>query len=134
MRSCCVFDSPRLLTFPLLAVYLLSYLLVHLPSLQLLLPRCGGQISLYTSANEDLGTLAEYDPPTDGTRLVVEVQTDIAGEGPRTFQCESVSEHDLVGYKVSRKFLIKSETDFAKRMEGNPHYKMPVVLVIRIEN
>ena len=25
MRSCCVFDSPQLLHFPLLAVYLLSY-------------------------------------------------------------------------------------------------------------
>ena len=44
MRSCCVFDSPRLLTIPLLAVHFLSYRLVHLPSLQLFLPRCGGQI------------------------------------------------------------------------------------------
>ena len=32
MRSCCVFDSPRL-SLPLLAVYLLSNRLVHLPSL-----------------------------------------------------------------------------------------------------
>ena len=37
MRSCCVFDSPRLSL--LLAVYLLSYRLFHLPGLQLLLPR-----------------------------------------------------------------------------------------------
>ena len=44
MRSCCVFDSPRLLPFPLLAVYLLSYRLVHPPGHQLLLPRCGEQI------------------------------------------------------------------------------------------
>ena len=43
MRSCCVFDSPRL-SLPLLAVYLLSYCPVHLPSFQLLLQRCGGQI------------------------------------------------------------------------------------------
>ena len=44
MRSCCVFDSPRLLPFPLLAVCLLSYRLFHLLNNQLLLPRCGGQI------------------------------------------------------------------------------------------
>ena len=43
IRLCCVFDSPRL-SLPLLAVHFLSYRLVHLPSLQLLLPRCGGQI------------------------------------------------------------------------------------------
>ena len=43
MRSCCVFDSPRL-SLPILAVYLLSYRLVHLLSLQLLLPLCGGHI------------------------------------------------------------------------------------------
>ena len=44
MRSCCVFDSPRLLHFPLLAVYLLSYRPVFPPGHHLLLPRCGGQI------------------------------------------------------------------------------------------
>ena len=44
MRSCCVFDSLRLLHLPLLAVYLLSYRLVFLPGHQLHLPRCGGQI------------------------------------------------------------------------------------------
>ena len=43
VRSCCVFDSPRL-SLPPLAVYLLSCRLVHLPNLQLLLPRCRGQI------------------------------------------------------------------------------------------
>ena len=43
MRSCYVFDSPRL-SLPHLAVHFLSYRLVHLPSLQFLLPRCGGQI------------------------------------------------------------------------------------------
>ena len=44
MRSCCVFDSLRLLHFPLLAVYLPSYRPVFPPGHQLHLPRCGGQI------------------------------------------------------------------------------------------
>ena len=44
MRSCCVFDSLRLLHFPLLAVYLLTYRPVVPPGHQLHLPRCGGQI------------------------------------------------------------------------------------------
>ena len=43
MRSCCVFDSPRL-SLLLLAVRFLPYRLFHLPGLQLLLPRCGGQV------------------------------------------------------------------------------------------
>ena len=43
MRSCCVFDSLRLLHFPLLAVYLLSYRPVFPPGHQLHLPRCGGK-------------------------------------------------------------------------------------------
>ena len=51
-----------LLHFPLFAVYLLSYHLVFLLGHQLHLPRCGGQIPCALSANEDLGTLAEYDP------------------------------------------------------------------------
>ena len=44
MRSCCAFDSLRRLRSPLFAVYLLSYRLVSPLGLQLLLPRCGGQI------------------------------------------------------------------------------------------
>ena len=44
MRSCCVFDSLRLLHFPLFAVYLLSYRPVFPSGHQLHLPRCGGQI------------------------------------------------------------------------------------------
>ena len=44
MRSCCVFDSLRLLHFPLFAVHLLSYHPVIPPGHQLDLPRCGGQI------------------------------------------------------------------------------------------
>ena len=64
MRSCCMFDSLRLLHFPLFAVYLLSYRPVFPSGHQLHLPRCGGQNSLCTSANDDFGTLAEYDPLT----------------------------------------------------------------------
>ena len=71
MRSCCVFDSPRL-SLPLLAVYLLSYRLVH-PLGSQLLPRCGGH-SLRTSGNEDPGTFAEYDPLTLSARLVFETR------------------------------------------------------------
>ena len=44
MRSCCAFDSLRLLHFPLFAIYLLSYRPVFLPGHPLNLPRCGGQI------------------------------------------------------------------------------------------
>ena len=40
MRSCCVFDSPRLFHFPLSAVYLLFYRLYLLGLLQ----QCGGKI------------------------------------------------------------------------------------------
>ena len=39
-----------------------SLIVLFSPGHQLLLPRCGGQNTLCTSANEDLGTLAEYDP------------------------------------------------------------------------
>ena len=42
MRSCCVFDSLRLLHFPLFAVYLLSHHPVFPLGHQLHLPRCGG--------------------------------------------------------------------------------------------
>ena len=44
MRSCCVFDSLRRLHSLLFAVCLLSYRLIFPFRLQLLLPRCGGQI------------------------------------------------------------------------------------------
>ena len=43
LRLCCVFDSLRLLHFPLFAVYLLSCCPVFPPGHQLHLPRCGGQ-------------------------------------------------------------------------------------------
>ena len=46
MRSCCVFDSLRLLHFPLFAVYLLSYRPVFPSGHQLHLPRCGGALQL----------------------------------------------------------------------------------------
>ena len=41
----------------------------------------------------------------EGTKFVAEVEANIAREGPRTFQCESVSEHGVAGCKVSRKFF-----------------------------
>ena len=63
MRSSCVFDSPRL-SLPLLAVHFTSYHLFHLLCLQLLLPTMWWTNTLRTSADEDLGTLAEYDPLT----------------------------------------------------------------------
>ena len=44
MRSSCVFDSLRLLHFPLFAVHLLSNRPVFPPGHQLHLPRCGGQV------------------------------------------------------------------------------------------
>ena len=56
MRSCCVFDSPRL-SLPLLAVYLLSYRPVHPFGLQLLLPRCGGLIPIAHSLMRTLAPL-----------------------------------------------------------------------------
>ena len=59
----CVFDSLRLF-FLLVAVHFLSYRLVHLLGSQLLLPRCVWTDILRTSADEDFGTLAEYDPLT----------------------------------------------------------------------
>ena len=55
MRSCCVFDSLRLLHFPLFAVYLLSYHPVFPLGHQLHLPRCGGQIPC---AHQQMRTLA----------------------------------------------------------------------------
>ena len=62
MRSCCVFDSPRFLHFPLYAVYLLSYRPVFLLGHQFLLPRCGEQIPCALQLmREGLSTLAEYD-------------------------------------------------------------------------
>ena len=64
MRSCCVFDSPRLLHFPLLAVYLLSYRPVFSSWPSTSSSTMWWTNSLCTSANEDLGTLAEYDPLT----------------------------------------------------------------------
>ena len=64
MRLCCVFDSLRLLHFPLLAVHLLSSRPVFPPNHQLHLPRCGGQIPCALQLMRDPGTLAEYDPLT----------------------------------------------------------------------
>ena len=57
MRSCCVFDSLRLLHFPLFAVHLLSYHPVFPPNHQLHLPRCGGQIPCALSLMRTLALL-----------------------------------------------------------------------------
>ena len=57
MRSCCVFDSLRLLHFPLFAVHLLSYHPVFPPGHQLHLPRCGGQIPCALSLMRTLALL-----------------------------------------------------------------------------
>ena len=64
MRSCCVFDSFRLLHFPLFPVHLLSYHPVF-PSC----PSTSSSTMWWTNspcilANEDIGTLAEYEPLT----------------------------------------------------------------------
>ena len=41
----------------------------------------------------------------EGKKFGAEVEANIAREGPRTFQYESVSEHGVVGSKDSRKFF-----------------------------
>ena len=56
MRSCCVFDSPRL-SLPLLVVHFPSHRPLHLPGLQLLLPRCGVQIPCALSLMRTLAPL-----------------------------------------------------------------------------
>ena len=63
MRSCVCSDSFRRLHFPLSVDHLLSYHPVLPPANQLHLPRCGGRTPC-ALANEDLGTLAVYDPLT----------------------------------------------------------------------
>ena len=57
MRSCCVFDSLRLLHFSLFAVYLLSHHPVFPLGHQLHLPRCGGQIPCALSLMRTLALL-----------------------------------------------------------------------------
>ena len=64
MRSCCVFDSLRLLHFLLLAVYLLSYRPVFPPGHQLLPPRCGGQIPCALQLMRTLAPLPSTTPLT----------------------------------------------------------------------
>ena len=72
MRSCCVFDSLRLLHFLLFAVHLLSYHPVFPPGHQLHLPRCGGQIPcalllMRTLALLPSTTLSQVISPTSTT-------------------------------------------------------------------
>ena len=84
MRSCCVFDSPRLLHFPLLAVYLLSCRPVFPPGHQLLLPRCG-QIPC---ALPPMRTLA----PLPSTTLS-QVMSPTTSTSRRLLNLESTGEH-----------------------------------------
>ena len=72
MRSCCVFDSLRLLHFLLLVVHLLSYRLVFPLGHQLCLARCGGQIPcalqlMRTLAPLPSTTLSKTVSPTTST-------------------------------------------------------------------
>ena len=122
MRSCCVFDSPRVLPFLLLAVHLLSYRLVFPPGHSLLLTRCGGTSTLRTSANEDLGTLAEYDPLTgyepNDYHILETIEPYI-----QEFSCEngSLNSHDLeyddytIGMALSSPLFIQEREDDASR-------------------
>ena len=85
MPSCCVFDSPRLLHFPLFAHHLLSYRLVFPPGHQLLLPRCGGQIPcaylpMRTFAPLPSTTLSHF-AGTDSRILRYAVCRVLAGDG-----------------------------------------------------
>ena len=59
----CLFGLSSTTPFPRFAHHLLSYHLVLPPAHQLHVPGCCGQIHC-ALANEDIGTLAEYDPLT----------------------------------------------------------------------
>ena len=72
VRSCCVFDSLRLLHFPPLAVCVLSYRPVFPPGHHLHPPRCGGQIPcafllMRTLAPLPITTLSQVMSPTTTT-------------------------------------------------------------------
>ena len=76
MRSCCVFDS----TLPSSSCHFLSYRLVHLPSLQLLLPRCGGQIPCALPLTRTLA-------PLPSTTLSQEKSDCVVGLDLHTWRC-----------------------------------------------
>ena len=85
MRSCCVFDSLRLLHFRHFAVYLLSYRPVFPPGHQLHLPRCGGQITcalllMRTLALLPSTTLSQVVSPTTTTSRRLLNRTSRKGE------------------------------------------------------
>ena len=122
MRSCYVFDSPRLLHFPLLAVYLLSYRLVFLFGHQLHLPRCGGQIPCALPLMRTLAPL----PST--TLLQVMSPTTITSHGTvhqeSTGENGSLNSHDLeyddytIGRALSSPLFTQERQDAANRREA----------------
>ena len=122
MRSCCVFDSLRLLHFPLFAVHLLSYHLVFLPGHQLHLPRCGGQFPsalqlLRTLAPLPSTTLSQFMSPTTSRRLL-----NRTSRSPRSSKGrENGSLHDLeyddvtIGMALSSPLFTEEREDDASR-------------------
>ena len=106
MRSCCVFDSLRLLHFPLFAVYLLSYHPVFSPVHQLHLPRCGGQIPCALQLMRTLAllpstTLSQVMSPTTTTSRRLLNRTS-RNPKARTDECLSSRQSSSVGHRTVR--------------------------------
>ena len=112
MRSCCVFDSLRLLHFPLLAVYLLSYRPVFPPGHQLHLPRCGGQIPCALQLLRTLAPLPSTTLSHERALLMREVTSDREGEGKH----EKTQENE--GQQQRRRSLVKGKKTKGKK-DGN---------------
>ena len=102
------------------AVHLLSYHPVFPPGHQLHLPRCGGQIPLCTPANEDLGTLAEYDPLTgyepndyhisEATEPYIQ-ESSVENGSPNDFEYDDVT----IGIALSSPLFTQEREDDASR-------------------
>ena len=120
MRSCCVFDSLRLLHFPLLAVCLLSFRPVFPPGHQLHLPRCGGQIP---SALQLMRTLAPL-PSTTLSQVMSPTTTTsrrLLNRTSRNPQARTGSLNDLeydgvtIGIALSSPLFTQERADHASR-------------------
>ena len=100
MRSCCVFDSPRL-SLPLLAVYFLPYRLYRLPSLQLLLPRSGGQIpcALPLVREKKWYSTHEYSPQGEWDRGAEQMMVTFAESKHPVFRSTSPSSRGVLKSK-----------------------------------
>ena len=98
MRSCCVFDSLRVLHFPLFAVYLLSYHPVFLPGHQLHLPRCGGQISC---ALQLMRTLPSTTLSHTVLTFISHVSLQVYRKPSSMFTTYPLPEAEVLGYEVS---------------------------------